>query len=161
MKGCKGGPGNPYNRRVALYKRLLLEAVTEEDIVEIGKTLAARAREGDVAAARVLFAYILPKGVAPDRVDVDEWQGYKAEQGMMEEITPILKSMDPSLPLDIVREMRPELTAGKARVMSHVFRTGSMDLFGSMEDLRVVASGGTLKQGKKGRGKAGKRRRGA
>ena len=158
LKGCKAGPGNPYNRRVALYKRLLIEAVTEEDIIAIGKKLAALAREGNVAAARVLFTYVMPKGVEPDRVDVDEWKGYKAEQPMMDEMMPILKGMEPSLPLAIVREMRPGLTDGKARLMGHVVKTGSMDFLRSPEEIRAVASGQPLggKKGKK-RGKAFKR----
>ena len=157
LKGCKGGPGNPYNRRVALYKRLLIEAVTEEDIIVIGKKLAALAREGNVAAARVLFAYVMPKDVAPDRLDVDEWKGYKAEQPMMDEMMPILKGMEPSLPLAIVREMRPELTTGKARLMGHMVKTGSMDFLRSPEEVRAVASGAPL-GGKKAPGKRGKRR---
>src|SRR5262249_37432793 len=60
-KGCKAGPGNPYNRQVAMLKRELLEAVTPEDVREIGKRLVAEAKDGSVAAARVLFMYVLPK----------------------------------------------------------------------------------------------------
>ncbi|MFO0970501.1 MAG: hypothetical protein U0793_33570 [Gemmataceae bacterium] len=72
----------------------------------------------------MLFTYVMPKGVEPDRVDVDEWKGYKAEQPMMDEMMPILKGMEPSLPLAIVREMRPGLTDGKARLMGHVVEDG-------------------------------------
>ncbi|MFO0968237.1 MAG: hypothetical protein U0793_21990, partial [Gemmataceae bacterium] len=81
--------GNPYNRRVARLKRLLLEAVTDEEIVAIGKKLVQLALEGNVGAARVLFAHVLPKGVEPDRVNMDEWEGYRQEQRMEEEMRPI------------------------------------------------------------------------
>ncbi|MFO0964986.1 MAG: hypothetical protein U0793_05265 [Gemmataceae bacterium] len=140
-KGCKGGPGNPYNRQVALLKRELLEAVTPEDVREIGKRLVAEAKEGSVAAARVLFTYVLPKGVEPDRVNMDEWEGYRQEQRMEEEMRPIMKSMEPEFVLDIVRTMRPAVSAGKARVMGHVLDTRSMDIFQSPADLQVGGGG--------------------
>ncbi|MFO0964178.1 MAG: hypothetical protein U0793_01140 [Gemmataceae bacterium] len=151
--------GNPYNRRVARLKRLLLEAVTDEEIVAIGKKLVQLALEGNVAAARVLFTYVLPKGVEPDRVNMDEWEGYRKEQRMEEEMRPIMKSMEPEFALDIVRMLRPAASAGKAALMGEVLRTGSMDVFSSPEKLRTVLSGGGAApgQGKKARRKAGKR----
>ncbi|MFO0967604.1 MAG: hypothetical protein U0793_18750 [Gemmataceae bacterium] len=151
--------GNPYNRRVARLKRLLLEAVTDEEIVAIGKKLVQLALEGNVGAARVLFTYVLPKGVEPDRVNMDEWEGYRKEQRMEEEMRPIMKSMEPELALDIVRMLRPAASAGKAALMSEVLRTGSMDVFASPEKLRTVLSGdvAAAKTAKKARRKAGKR----
>ncbi|MFO0969701.1 MAG: hypothetical protein U0793_29430 [Gemmataceae bacterium] len=152
--------GNPYNRRVARLKRLLLEAVTEEEIVAIGKKLVQLALEGNVAAARVLFTYVLPKGVEPDRVNMDEWEGYRQEQRMEEEMRPIMKSLEPEFALDIVRMLRPAASAGKAALMGEVLRTGSIDVFSSPEKLRTVLSEGgaaAAKKGKKARRKAGKR----
>ncbi|MFO0965737.1 MAG: hypothetical protein U0793_09160 [Gemmataceae bacterium] len=109
-RGCKGEPGNPYNRQVALLKRELLEAVTPGDIREIGQRLVAEAKKGSVAAARVLFMYVLPKNVEPDRVHLDEWDGYRKEKGMMYELPSLLKEMEPDLTLSIFREMRPHTT---------------------------------------------------
>ncbi|MFO0967160.1 MAG: hypothetical protein U0793_16470 [Gemmataceae bacterium] len=60
---------------------MLLEAVSEEDIVAIGKKLVQLALEGNVAAARVLFTYVLPKGVELDRVNMDEWAGIARSSG--------------------------------------------------------------------------------
>ncbi|MFO0969530.1 MAG: hypothetical protein U0793_28565 [Gemmataceae bacterium] len=145
--------GNPYHRRVARLKWALLDAAPEEEIVAIGKKLVQLALEGHVGAARVLFAYVLPKGVEPDRVN-----GYRKEQRMEEEMRPIMKSMEPEFALDIVRMMRPVASAGKAALMGEVLRSGSMDILSSPEKLRTVLSGGVAApgKGKKARRKAGK-----
>ncbi|MFO0969236.1 MAG: hypothetical protein U0793_27080 [Gemmataceae bacterium] len=151
--------GNPYNRRVARLKWALLDAAPEEKITAIGEKLVQLALEGNVAAARVLFTYVLPKGVEPDRVNMDEWEGYRKEQRMEEEMRPIMKSLEPEFALDIVRMLRPAASAGKAALMGEVLRTGSMDVFSSPEKLRTVVSGGAApaEKGKKARRKAGKR----
>jgi hypothetical protein len=76
-KGNKGGPGNPFNRRVARLRTLLLEIVTEEDLRGVLRKLVERAREGDVASARLLLTYLIGRpvdAVDPDRVDLDEWR---------------------------------------------------------------------------------------
>ncbi|MFO0964733.1 MAG: hypothetical protein U0793_03975 [Gemmataceae bacterium] len=152
--------GNPYNRRVARLKWALLDAAPEEEIVAIGKKLVQLGLEGNVAAARLLFTYVLPKGVEPDRVNMDEWEGYRHEQRMEEEMRPIMKSLEPEFALDIVRMLRPAASAGKAALMGEVLRSGSTDVFSSPEKLRTVLSGGAAapaKKGKKARRKAGKR----
>ena len=58
-KGNKGGPGNPYARRVAGLRKVLLEAVGDEGLSEIVKGMVSAAKGGDVAAAKLLFSYIL------------------------------------------------------------------------------------------------------
>jgi hypothetical protein len=55
LAGNPGGPGNPYAKRVANLRKALLKAVTEEDMVEVVHALTAKARKGDVAAAKVLL----------------------------------------------------------------------------------------------------------
>src|SRR5262245_25101507 len=76
----QGGPGNPHARRVAALRSALLKAVTEEDIAAVAQRLLEQAKQGDVASARLLFAYALGKPQAapdPDALDRHEWDVLK------------------------------------------------------------------------------------
>src|SRR4051812_47410030 len=59
--GNRGGPGNPFARRVAEFRKALLEAVRVEDIQRIIGSLVAQAVLGDVPAARLVLSYVLGK----------------------------------------------------------------------------------------------------
>ena len=101
-EGNKGGPGNPFNRKVALLKKWLIEEVTEERIKNIGNKLMEMAEEGCVPAARVLFQYVLPKSVEPDRVDMDEWDILKQAGGLFNELPGMMNKPEAELPLKMV-----------------------------------------------------------
>jgi hypothetical protein len=73
--GNRGGPGNPFARQVAELRQAILDRLTVEAASDIADTLIARAKAGDVAAARLLFQYGLgkpAKAVEPDRVEIEE-----------------------------------------------------------------------------------------
>jgi hypothetical protein len=109
-KGNPGGPGNPFGRLVAKLRLALLESVTPEDIQAIAQTLTQLAKEGDVQAAKLVLAYTIGKPVAaadPDRVDEEEWDRFKAQAAMMENLPDLIKKPAPDLPLDILRTARP------------------------------------------------------
>jgi hypothetical protein len=75
--GNRGGPGNPFARQVAELRQAILDRLTVEAASDIADTLIARAKGGDVAAARLLFQYGLgkpAKAVEPDRVEIEEHQ---------------------------------------------------------------------------------------
>ena len=75
--GNKGGPGNPFNRRVSEMRKSMLEAVSQEDLQQITAAMVAKAKSGDVAAAKLVLQYVVGKPSAapdPDRVDVEEWK---------------------------------------------------------------------------------------
>jgi hypothetical protein len=75
VRGNKGGPGNPFGRKVAALRTALLSAVSPEDMLRLGKNLVEQALAGDTAAAKLLLAYTLgrpARGSDPDRVDLDE-----------------------------------------------------------------------------------------
>ncbi len=79
-KGNKGGPGNPFARRVARLRTLLLEVVTEDDLRGVLAKLVERARAGDLAAVRLLLHYLIGRpvdAVDPDRLDLEEWRLYQ------------------------------------------------------------------------------------
>jgi hypothetical protein len=81
-KGNAGGPGNPFAREVAAMRQEFLKAVTAEDVAAIARAMIAKAKEGDVAAAKVVLQYTLGKpaqAVDPDRLDEGEWQQWQRE----------------------------------------------------------------------------------
>src|SRR5690348_3509828 len=76
VKGNRGGPGNPFNRRTAAARQAFCAAVSDEDLAAIARALTAKARAGDVAAAKVLLAYLIGKpgpAVEPDTLDLEEF----------------------------------------------------------------------------------------
>ena len=64
VKGWRGGPGNPHARRVADFRNVLMEAVSDEDLYDIARTLVERGKSGDVSAARELFDRLMGKSKA-------------------------------------------------------------------------------------------------
>jgi hypothetical protein len=77
IRNNDGGPGNPFGRRVAELRKVLLRSATEENVERLATMLMEKAFAGDLAAAKLLLLYWIgkPKEVAePDRVDVEEWE---------------------------------------------------------------------------------------
>ena len=60
-KGNAGGPGNPHAKRVTALRNALLAAVTEADIKAVAAALVARAKAGEVAAAREVLDRLIGK----------------------------------------------------------------------------------------------------
>jgi hypothetical protein len=82
-KGNAGGPGNPFARQVAAMRQEFFAAVTKEDIAVIARALLEKAKQGDVAAARLVLQYTLGRpaeAVDPDRLDEMEWQQWQREK---------------------------------------------------------------------------------
>ena len=53
--GNAGGPGNPFAAQVGKLRAALLDAVTEKDVKDVIRAMVTKAKEGDVAAARILL----------------------------------------------------------------------------------------------------------
>jgi len=72
----QGGPGNPFARRTAKLRQAMLEALMPDDLRAILAQMVEAAKQGDVAAARLVLAYGVGKpapAVDPDTLDVQEW----------------------------------------------------------------------------------------
>jgi hypothetical protein len=76
-KANPGGPGNPFAHKVAALRKALLDSVSEQDLKDVAETLKNKARQGDVAAIKLLLQYCVGKPATPhdlDRMDADEWR---------------------------------------------------------------------------------------
>ena len=120
--GNKGGPGNPFARQVAALRKALLDAVTPEDLAEVTKALLAKAKAGDVPAARVLLGYLLGKPIPtvdPDRLDVHERDCFKEQATVVRDMD-LAATVEPAMVLNVIRGVRPgytEAMGGKMRDM--------------------------------------------
>ena len=88
-KGNPGGPGNPFARRVAALRKVILDRLTEEDVLAITEALLAKAKEGSVGAAKLLLAYALGKPASapdPDRLDGQELAHFKDQVDTVNEV---------------------------------------------------------------------------
>src|SRR5205809_6619781 len=77
--GNRGGPGNPFARRVAELRKAFVEAVTPEDLQKICQRFVTLAVFGDLAAAKFVLGYVpgkIPAPVNPDTVDQEELRMY-------------------------------------------------------------------------------------
>ena len=68
-KGNAGGPGNPNAKRVARLRTALLKGVTPEDMQQVVAAMLAKAKGGDVPAARELFQRVLGPAEAVDMME--------------------------------------------------------------------------------------------
>jgi hypothetical protein len=77
QKGNAGGPGNPFARRVAELRKVMLELVTDDELRIIVGQLMVMAKMGDLAAIKLVLQYSLGKPAAtvdPDTVDLQEME---------------------------------------------------------------------------------------
>jgi hypothetical protein len=77
VAGNKAGRGNPFTRRLAAMRQIILDTIDATKLRQLVEALHAQALAGDVAAARTLLAYVVGKpssAVDPDLLDRDEWK---------------------------------------------------------------------------------------
>jgi len=88
-KGNPGGPGNPFARQVAALRKVIINRLTEQDLLAITEALLAKAKEGSVGAAKLLLAYALGKPASapdPDRLDGAELAHFKDQVETVNEV---------------------------------------------------------------------------
>lgn len=136
-EGNRGGPGNPFARKVAAIRQAFFSAVSDEDLKGIVAAIIAEAKKGNVQAAKLLLSYLLGKPAAavnPDRLDIEEWKGYQDTSKMLDEMPYQMSRVTPEFPLDMVREMRPIFTGIRSSQLSNFFITGDWTSLGTPEE---------------------------
>lgn len=119
--GNRAGTGNPFARQVAALRQALLDSVTAADVAEVAQALLARAKQGDVAAAKLLLSYLVGKpepAPDPDKLDHEEWQHFQEQNALARQLPQVVGGQDLSLPLAMARTLRPMLASvagGKAQ----------------------------------------------
>lgn len=106
----KGGPRNAFARRVARLRWLVVEAVSDDDVLAVVGQLVSRARAGNVAAIKLLLAYTVGKPAAavdPDALDLAEWRLLQAGSTPMEQLVRVLRGLPPDLACDLARALWP------------------------------------------------------
>ena len=104
VPGNSGGPGNPFYRRMAAMRKVIAEAVDEDDLKRITAAMKKKAEEGDTAAAKLIFQYAAGKPEAaadPDRVDVDEWQTFREHARPVQEMGEVMSRLPARVAYDM------------------------------------------------------------
>src|SRR5437870_3167336 len=109
--GNAGGPGNPFARQTAQLRSALVQRVTSEDMGVIADELIFKARNGNLAAIKLLFQYVIGKptvAVNPDTLDVQEFREVYAPRKEIMELAPqVVQGLPPrvlSTVVDIVND---------------------------------------------------------
>lgn len=68
-QGNRGGPGNPHAAKVAQLRSALLNAVKPTELRAIVQALVTKAKQGDIAAAKLLLERVLGPPIATDIAD--------------------------------------------------------------------------------------------
>ncbi len=97
-KGNPGGPGNPYVRRVANIRSVLMSAVSDDDLRAIVSTLVEKAKAGDVMAAREVLDRMLGKAKVTVAVEPEP-------QRTPEEIIAAIRELEEAHP-ELLRAVR-------------------------------------------------------
>jgi hypothetical protein len=87
-KGNAGGPGNPYNRRVAELRRIMLEEVSDDAMRVIIQVLLFKAQSGDLAAIKLVLQYVLGKPTPAPDPDAVERHEPQPEQETARQVDP-------------------------------------------------------------------------
>ena len=87
-RGNLGGPGNPYNRRVAELRRIMLEEVSDDAMRVIIQVLLFKAQSGDLAAIKLVLQYVLGKPTPAPDPDTVERKEPQTEQQKSPQIEP-------------------------------------------------------------------------
>jgi hypothetical protein len=128
-RGNRGGPGNPFARKVADLRNSLLAEVTVEDIQKLVRMLLEKARGGDVSAAKLLLAYTIGRPAAavdPDTLEIEEWIQFSRSTVTSRGMMAILNSLPAEKANAMVRTLWPLMTQAASAECAEALR--EMDL---------------------------------
>jgi hypothetical protein len=109
-RGNPGGPGNPYYRRQAQLKRLMLESVSDADVQSVMQVLLGLARGGDLAAIKLFLEYTVgkpAKEVDPDKEELHEWGLQRQTPRLQEVLETMTYSIETPTANQVTRDLIP------------------------------------------------------
>ena len=124
-KGNLGGPGNPFARQIAGFRKALCAAVTEQDITELAQLLLAKAKAGDVPAMKLLFQYTLGKpaeATDPDSLDAQEMRLFQQNDVESDTMTELTRGTPAELAVKVLRVLLPTRAQQIAGAMGQMLR---------------------------------------
>jgi len=122
-KGNPGGPGNPFARQTARMLWVFRNATSEEDLQIIAAKIRELAKEGDMAAAKLVLTYCIGKpreAPNPDELDRDEWRLFEQNAVNGQKATTVINSMPAKEVNGIVREVLPALSDTRTTQLAKV-----------------------------------------
>lgn len=120
-KGNRGGPGNPYARQTARLLKVIRDAVSVEDLHSITRKMVEMAQNGDTAATKILFSYVVGKPLSagqPDLVDHDEWELHKKNASLPHDLSIVLAALPTELSNQIVSAALPHITDSRQQQLA-------------------------------------------
>ena len=115
--GNKGGPGNPFARRTAAMREAVVNAVTQQDLVDITVAMIQKAKNGDTAAAKLVYSYTVGRTappVEPDTLDQKELAVFAGNHVGVEEFARIAQLLPVGAMVAMLRAAMPFLEEGKS-----------------------------------------------
>jgi hypothetical protein len=112
-----------------MLRKALAECVSEEDIMDLGRSLYLAARNGDCVAAKLLLSYVIGKPAAPadpDTLEAHEWGVFKALPVNEQDVSALLGGLQAKLANQLARDALPLLEVEHAKLMAETFRTGKV-----------------------------------
>ena len=104
-------------------------SASEDDIMDLGRSLYLAARNGDWVAAKLLLSYVIGEPAPPpdpDTLEEHEWKVFKALPVNGEDVSALLGGLQAKLANQLARDALPLLEVEHAKLMAETFRTGKV-----------------------------------
>jgi hypothetical protein len=140
---------------MAAYRKAMALAVTLDDMRVMAEALRDKAKQGDVAAAKLLLAYLLGKPPAapdPDRLDIEEFRLFEEQALDPNRTLPLYAGLSASVACELARLSLPDVNTTTRRWLGDAARTGRLPNFGP--GVPVAVAGDRQATGSIGKGKA-------
>src|SRR5262249_36050440 len=113
----------------AMLRKALAECISEDDVMDLGRSLYLAARNGDWVAAKLLLSYVIGKPAPPadpDTLEANEWGVFKALPVSPPDLEAVMGGMQAKRPNRMAGEALPILEAKPAKVIAQTLRTGEI-----------------------------------
>jgi hypothetical protein len=110
-------------------RKVFTEAVSEEDLVAVAKAMTDKAKQGDVAAARLVLSYVVGKpldAVEPDTLNLEELKHYEEETKHFKALPAVAAAPDLEMVCTIARSTRPSIAEAASKDISHALLNGEL-----------------------------------